>query len=99
MRWVEHVVYIGEMRNAYKILVRKPESKRLLRRPRCKWEDNIRMDLDGIGWEGVDWMHLAEDRDQWWALVNMVVNLQVPEKSNNLMTSRVTILQEGLCSM
>jgi hypothetical protein len=59
------------MRNIYKILVGKPEGKRLGGRPRCRWEDNIRMDLRGIGWEGVDWMHLAEDSNKWRALLNL----------------------------
>jgi hypothetical protein len=67
-----------EMRNACKILVGKPERNRPLGRPRRKWEDNIRMDLRKIGWEGVNWMHLAQDRDQWQALVNTVMNLMVP---------------------
>jgi hypothetical protein len=58
------------MRNAYKILVGKTERQKRLGRPRCRWEDNIRMDLWEIGWEGVDWMHLAQDRDQWRAVVN-----------------------------
>jgi hypothetical protein len=66
------------MRNAYNILVRKHEWKRPLGSPMDKWEDNIRMDLREIGWEGVDWMHLAEDKDQWWALVNMILSLWVP---------------------
>jgi hypothetical protein len=66
------------MNNAYKILVGKPERKRPHRRPRYRWEDNIRMDRREIGWEVVDWMHLAQARDQWWALVNTVMNLQVP---------------------
>jgi hypothetical protein len=52
------------MRNVYKILFRKPEGKRLLRRPRHSWEDNIRMNLKEIGWEGVDWSHLVQNRDQ-----------------------------------
>jgi hypothetical protein len=64
------------MRNAYKILIGNPEGRKLLRRPRCKWED-ILMDLRKVGREGVDWMHLAQDRDQWWAVVNTVMNLQV----------------------
>jgi hypothetical protein len=58
-----YVVCIGEVRNAYNILVRKYEEKRLLRRPRCRWEDNIKMDLGEIGWEGVDWIHLVQDWD------------------------------------
>jgi hypothetical protein len=66
------------MRNTYKILVSKPEGRKPHRRPRHRWEDKIIMDLREIGWEVVDWMHLAQDRDQWWAHVNMVMNLQVP---------------------
>jgi len=68
----------GKMRNVYSILVGKPEGKRPLGRHKRGREDNIRMDLREIGWEGVDWTHLAEDRDQWQALVNMVMNLRVP---------------------
>jgi hypothetical protein len=71
-------VYGGEMRNVYNILIGKPEEKRPLGRSRHRWEDNIRMDLREIRWEGVDWIHLAQDRDWWWALVNMVMNLKVP---------------------
>jgi hypothetical protein len=67
-----------EMRNAYQILVRKPEGKRSLRRPRHRWEYNIKMDLREIGWEGVEWMHVAQDKDQWQPLVNMVMDLWVP---------------------
>jgi hypothetical protein len=59
-------------------LVGKPERRRLLRRLRQRWEGYIRFDLRDIGWEGVDWIHLAQYRDQWWALVNMVMNLKVP---------------------
>jgi hypothetical protein len=67
-----------ETRNAYSILVGKPERKRPLGRPRRRWVDNIKMDLREIGWEGVDWMELAQDRDQWRALVNTMINLRVP---------------------
>jgi hypothetical protein len=66
------------LRSAYNILVGKPEGKRPLRRPRCRWEDNIKMDLREIGWEGVDWIHLAEDRDHCLAVVNTVMNLRFP---------------------
>jgi hypothetical protein len=66
-------------RNEYKILVGKPEGKRPIGRPRCKMEDN-RMDLREVGWDGVDWIHLAQDRDQWGAFVNMVMNLRIPQK-------------------
>jgi hypothetical protein len=64
--------------NAYRILVGKPEGKRPLGRPRRRWVDNIKMDLREIGWGGVDWIDLAQDRDQWRALVNTVMNLLVP---------------------
>jgi hypothetical protein len=78
MRWAGNVARIGEKRNAYRILVGKPEGKRSLGRRRRKWEDNIKMDLREIGWVGMDWIDLAQDRDQWRALVNMVMNLWVP---------------------
>jgi hypothetical protein len=67
-----------EMRNMNKILVGKPERKGPFRRPSHRWEDNINMDLNEIGWKGVDWIHVAQDRGHWWVLVNMVVNLWVP---------------------
>jgi hypothetical protein len=67
-----------------KISVRKAEGKRPLRRPRCKWEDNIRMHLREIRWEGVDWMHLAQDRDKLQALVYTVMNRQVPYEAGKL---------------
>jgi ribosome biogenesis protein Nip4 len=59
-------------------LVRKPVGKRSLRRPRHRKEDNIRMDPREIGWESMDWIHLAQGRDQWWAVVNTVMKLKVP---------------------
>jgi hypothetical protein len=65
---------MGEKRNAYRILVGKPGGKR----PRRKWVDNIEMDLRGVGWDGVDWIDVAQDRDQWRALVNTILNLLVP---------------------
>jgi hypothetical protein len=67
-----------ETRNAYRILVGKPEGKRPLGRQRRRSVDNIKMDLREIGWDGIDWIHLAQDRDQWRALVNTVINLRVP---------------------
>jgi hypothetical protein len=78
MRWAGNVARMGETRNAYRILVGKPEGKRPLGRPRCRWVDNIKMDLEEIGWNGMDWIELAQDRDQWRALVNTVMNLRVP---------------------
>jgi hypothetical protein len=59
-------------------MVGKPEGKRPLGRPRCRWVDNIKMDLGEIGWDGRDWIELNQDRDQWRALVNTVMNLRVP---------------------
>jgi hypothetical protein len=65
-------------RNAYGILVGKPEGKRPLGRQRRRWVDNIKMDLREIGWDGEDWIDMAQDRDKWRALVNTVLNLRVP---------------------
>jgi hypothetical protein len=73
-----HVARIGEKRNAYRILVGKPERRRPLGRPKRRWVDNIKMDLREIGWDGVDWVDLAQDRDHWRDLVNTVMNLRVP---------------------
>jgi hypothetical protein len=78
MRWAGHVVSTWEKRNAYRILVGKPEGKRPLGKPRRKWKDNIRMDFRERGWGGMDWIDLAQDRDQWRALVSTVMNLRVP---------------------
>jgi len=75
MRWVRHVACIGDRRGIYRVLVGKPEGKRPLGRPRHRWEDNIKMDLQEVGCGGMDWIKLAEDRDKWRALVNAVMNL------------------------
>jgi hypothetical protein len=69
---------MGEIRNSYKILVGKPDRKRSSGRSNHKWEDNIRMDLREVGWEGVDWIYLALDRDQLWVLLNTAMFLRVP---------------------
>jgi hypothetical protein len=69
---------MGETRNANRTLVGKPEGKRPLGRPRRRWVDNIKVDLNGIGWDGMDWIELAQDRDQWRVLVNTGINLRVP---------------------
>jgi hypothetical protein len=68
----------GAKRNAYRILVGKPEGKRPLGRPRRRWVDNIKMDLREMECDGMDWIDLAQDSDQWRALVNTVMNLRVP---------------------
>jgi len=79
MRWVGHVARMGEGRGVYRVLVGKPEGKRPLGRPRCRWEDNNKMDLQEVGGGFGDWMNLAEDRDRWRALVSTVMNLRVPK--------------------
>jgi hypothetical protein len=76
MRKARHVARMGE--NAYMILVGKPEGKRPLGRPRRRWADNIKMDLRQTGWNFMDWIDVAQDRDQWRILVNTVLNLWVP---------------------
>jgi hypothetical protein len=78
MRWAGHAARMGERRNAYRILVGKPDGKRPLGRPRCRWVDNIKMDLKEVGWDGRDWIDLAQDRDRQRAYVNAVMNLRVP---------------------
>jgi hypothetical protein len=78
IRWAAHVACMGEVRGAYNILVGRPEGRRPLGRPRRRWEDNIKMDLREIGFGDVNWIHLAQDRDRWRALVDMVISLRVP---------------------
>ena len=78
MRWAWHVVRMGEERGVYRVLVGKPEGKTPLGRPRHRWEDNIKMDLQEMVCGDMDWIKLAQDRERWWALVNAVMNLWVP---------------------
>ena len=78
MRWPGHVARMGEGRGVYRIFVRKPEGRSPLGRPRRRWEDNIKLDLQEVGCEGMDWIELAQNRDRWRALVNAVMNLRVP---------------------
>jgi hypothetical protein len=76
MRWADHIARIEALRNAYNILVGKPEWKRPLGKPRRRWEDNTRIDLMKIGWDVMDWILLVQDRNRWWATVNTVINIQ-----------------------
>ena len=78
MRLVGHVAHMGERRGMYRVLVGKVEGKRPLGRPRHRWEDNIKMDLKEVGCGCKDWIELPKDRDSWRALVNAVMDLQVP---------------------
>jgi hypothetical protein len=78
MRWAGHVARMGEERGVYRVLLGKPEGRRPLGRPSCRWVENIRMDLQEVGCGYVDWIGLAQDRDRWRTLVSEVINLRVP---------------------
>jgi hypothetical protein len=78
MRWAGHVVHMGEERGVHRVLVGKAEGKRPLGRPRRRWEDNIKMDVQEVGGGRGDWRELAQDRDGWQTLVSTVKNLRVP---------------------
>jgi hypothetical protein len=87
---------MGEVRGAYNILVGKREGRRPLGRPRHGWEDNIKMDLREIGFGDVDWIHLAQDRDRWQALVNTIMNLRVPFFISSLAERTLSFLRRTL---
>ena len=87
MRWAGHVARMGEVREVYRVLVGKPEGRRPLGRPRRRWVDNIRMDLQEVGCLYMDWIGLAQDRDRWRTLVSTVMNLRVPWNAGNFLTS------------
>jgi len=86
-RWTRHVAHRREKRGVYRVLVGKPDGKRPLGRPRHRWEDNIKMDLQEGGCGGMDRIKLAQDSDRWHALVNMVINLRIPQNTENFLTS------------
>jgi len=83
MRWAGHVACMGEERGVYRFLVGKPEGRRPLGRPRRRWVDNIRMNLQEVGCGYVDWIEVAQDRDRWRTFVSAVMNLRVPRNAGN----------------
>ena len=87
VRWAGRVARMGERRGIYRVLVEKPEGKRPLWRHRRRLGDNIKMDLQEVGCGNMDWIELAEDRDRWRALVNVVMNPRVPYNAGNFLTN------------
>ena len=97
-RWAGHVARMREERGVYRVLVGKPEGKRPMGRPRRRWVDNIRMDLQEVGCGYMDWIGLAQDRDRWRTLVSLVINLRVPWNAGNFLTicKQVSFLRRTL---
>jgi hypothetical protein len=88
---VGHVAHMGERRNLYRVLVGKREGKSPLERPRRRWENGIKVDLRVIGWGGVEWIHLAQDRDRWRVVVNAVMNCRVLAPRSYLVENEVNV--------
>ncbi|KAJ4428345.1 hypothetical protein ANN_24364 [Periplaneta americana] len=97
LRWTGHVARMGESRNAYRVLVGRPEGKRSLGRPRRRWEDNIKMDLREVGYDDREWINLAQDRDQWWAYVRE--HGTDSSKKESMCHSEWATLQESIVHM
>jgi hypothetical protein len=98
MRWVGHGALMGEKRNVYRLLVRKPEGKRPLGSLRHRWMDNIKMDLLETGLNVVNWIGLALDRYRWRALVNSVMNLRVPYNAGNYQVAAQLVVSRAVLS-
>jgi len=86
IRWAWYVACMRERKGVYRVLLGTPEGNRPLGRPSFRWEDNIKMDLQEVGCEGMDWIDLAHDRDMWRAPVNPVINLRVQENAEKFLT-------------
>ena len=102
IRWKNRewdVARMGESRVACRVLVGEREGNRPFWRPRHRWEDNLKMDLQRVEWGGMDWIDLAEDRERWWAFVDMVMNIWVPYNVGIWLAENWLGFHEGLCSM
>jgi hypothetical protein len=87
LRWAGHVARMEKTKGVYRVLVGNPEGKRPLGRPRCRWEDNIKLDLREIGIDGANWIRLSQEKVQWRASVNTVMNLRGHKESKIFLTS------------
>ena len=88
-----------ESRVAYWVLVGKPEGRRTLERSKRRWENNIQMDLEEVVWGGMDWNHVAQNRDEWRAVVNAVLSIRIPSNAGNFSIAALLASQEVICSM